>query len=159
MNFTLKYQQKIRKPVVITDMICALLILLFAYAAFSKLLEFEKFRNVLRDAPLTGNYAALLAALIPAAELIIVLLLIIPGTQKWGLAAATGLLTLFTVYLAIMVLADSHLPCSCGGVIQRLSWRQHIVFNAFFIGISITGIYFKQKEPARSNRKNVLQHT
>ena len=141
-SFTLKKNiMKKRIP----EIICGLLILLFAYAAFSKLLEFGKFRSVLSEAPLISNYAALLAAVIPAVELIIVLLLIIPETQKSGLATATGLLIVFTGYLVFMVFTDPHLPCSCSGVIQQLSWKQHIVFNAFFIGLRITGIYFEQK--------------
>lgn len=137
------------------DIICGLLILLFAYTAFSKLIEFAKFRNVLNRAPLIANYAMFFAALIPATELVIVLLLVMPRTKKAGLNAATGLLIAFTVYLVFMVLTAPHLPCSCGGVIQKLSWKQHIVFNLFFIGLGITGIYFQQKTNKDNQRTNV----
>jgi len=126
----------------IPDIICGLLILLFAYAACSKLMELGKFTNVLSKAPVIGNYAAFLAGVVPMTELIIVLLLMIPGTQKTGLSAATALLMIFTVYLVFMVLTDRHLPCSCGGVIQQLGWKEHIIFIAFFIGTGIAGIYF-----------------
>jgi uncharacterized membrane protein (DUF485 family) len=144
----------------IPDIICGLLILLFAYTAFSKLIEFGKFRVVLKGAPLIGNYAMFLGALIPAAELMVVLLLIMPPTKKTGLTAATGLLTMFTVYLVFMVLTDPHLPCSCGGgVIQRLSWKQHIAFNAFFIGLGITGIYYQRKEEHDIQRTRIIQPT
>ena len=143
----------------IPDIICALLILLFAYTAFSKLVEFEKFRNVLSEAPVIGNEAAFLAAVIPVAELIIVLLLLIPKTKKPGLSTATGLLIVFTVYLVFMVLTDPHLPCSCGGVIQQLSWKQHIVFIAFFIGLGITGIYYQRKEDRDNQRTEIIEHT
>jgi hypothetical protein len=144
MNQSSKYQQKRKKAILIPDIICGLLILLFAYTAFSKVIEFAKFRNVLKEAPLIGNYAMFLAALILAAELVIVLLLILPQTKKTGLTAATGLLTVFTVYLVFMVFTDPHLPCSCGGVIQQLNWKQHIVFNVFFIILGIIGIYFQR---------------
>jgi hypothetical protein len=42
-----------------------------------------------------------------------------------------------------MVLTSANLPCSCGGVIQQLSWKQHIVFNISFIVLGIAGIYFQ----------------
>ncbi|MGN6801262.1 MAG: MauE/DoxX family redox-associated membrane protein [Ginsengibacter sp.] len=48
---------------------------------------------------------------------------------------------MFTTYLLYMILTKSTLPCSCGGAIQKLSWRQHIFFNTFFILISIVAIY------------------
>lgn len=137
------------------DIICGLLILLFAYTAFSKLLAFSHFRFVLSSAPLIGNYSTVLAALIPVTELFIVILLFMPRTTKAGLIAASSLLLVFTVYLVFMILTDPHLPCSCGGVIQRLSWREHIAFNVFFILIGIAGIYFHRhilnKEKQRSD--------
>jgi Trk-type K+ transport system membrane component len=142
----------------IPDFICGLLILLFAYTAFSKLIEFAKFRNVLKGAPLIGNYAMFLAALILAAELVIVLLLILPQTKKTGLTAATGLLTVFTVYLVFMVFTEPHLPCSCGGVIQQLNWKQHIVFNAFFIVLGMTGICYQRKEDRENQLTKIIQH-
>jgi uncharacterized membrane protein YhaH (DUF805 family) len=136
----------------IPDIVCGLLILLFAYTAISKLIEFAKFRNVLKEAPLIGNYAMFLAALILVAELVIAFLLIMPRTRKTGLTAATGLLTVFTVYLVFMVFTDLHLPCSCGGIIQQLTRKQHIFFNAFFIVLGITGICYQRKE----DRENQL---
>lgn len=129
----------------IPDIISLLLTLLFAYTAFSKLFEFQRFELVLSRAPLIGSYSTLFAVLIPAVELIIVLLLVVPQTQRIGLKSATALLVVFTVYLVFMVLTDPNLPCSCGGVIQQLSWKQHIVFNIFFILAGIASIYLQHK--------------
>ncbi|HEY5463213.1 MAG TPA: MauE/DoxX family redox-associated membrane protein [Hanamia sp.] len=128
----------------IPDIICGLLILLFLYAAISKLLAFGQFRFVLSRAPLTGNHSTLIAALVPAMELIIAALLIIPSSSKAGMMSAVSLLIVFTTYVAFMVLTDPDLPCSCGGVIQQLSWKQHIAFNIFFIVLAIIGIYFQR---------------
>lgn len=158
MNHCLKYQQKIKKAILIPDIICGLLILLFAYTAFSKLLAFEKFRSVLKEAPFIANYATVIAVLIPAVELTIVLLLLLPRTRKTGLVAATSLLMLFTVYLAFMILTDPNLPCSCGGVIQQLSWKQHIAFNIFFIALGILAIYFQSNGLREKPRMDILQN-
>ena len=143
MNLIVKYQQRIKKKI-IADIICGLLILLFVYAAFSKLLAFGQFRFVLSRAPLTGNYSILFAVLIPTIELIIAALLIMPSSSKAGLISAISLLIVFTTYMVFMVLTDPNLPCSCGGVIQQLSWKQHIAFNIFFIVPGIIGIYFQR---------------
>ena len=141
----------------IADIICGLLILLFVYAAFSKLLAFGQFRFVLNRAPLTGNYSTLFAVLIPTIELIIAALLITPGSSNAGLISAISLLMVFTTYLAFMVLTDPNLPCSCGGVIQQLSWKQHIAFNIFFIVLGIIGIYFQRHTIIEEkHRTNIL---
>lgn len=140
----------------IPDIICGLLMLLFAYTAFSKIFAFGKFRFALSTAPLIGKYTEVLAALIPAIELIIVALLLIPRTSKAGLMSAISLLSVFTGYLIFMVLTSANLPCSCGGVIQQLSWKQHIVFNIFFIELGIVGIYFQLRISNEKQQKDIL---
>lgn len=142
----------------IPDIICGLLILLFAYTAFSKLLAFGKFRSVLKEAPFIGNYATVMAVLIPGVELTIILLLLLPGARKTGLVAATSLLMVFTAYLVFMILTVPNLPCSCGGVIQQLSWKQHIAFNIFFIALGITATYFESNRLREKRRMGILQN-
>ena len=158
MTHILNYQRKIRKQISIVNIICGLLIFLFVYTAISKVLAFGQFRFVLSTAPLIKNYAKLFAALIPSIELIIVVLLLMPGRQKVGLMAAVSLLCLFTGYLIFMVFTEPHLPCSCGGVIQQLSWKQHIAFNLFFIALGITGIYFQNHLLNEKSRSNILKN-
>jgi hypothetical protein len=140
----------------IPDIICGLLILLFAYTAFSKILAFRQFRSGLSTAPLIENYSTFFAALIPAAELIIVVLLLIPKFSKTGLITASSILIVFTAYLIFMVLTDPNRPCSCSGVIQQLSWKQHIAFNIFFIGLSTIGIYFQHQPIKGKHRTKIL---
>jgi NADH:ubiquinone oxidoreductase subunit 4 (subunit M) len=127
------------------NIINALFILLFTYTALSKISGYTKFRFVLGMAPLVRNYTTWIAAIIPATELIIAALIFIPATAKKGLIAGISLLIVFTVYLVYMILTDPNLPCSCGGVIQQLSWKQHIVFNMFFIAAGTVGIYMHRE--------------
>lgn len=141
----------------IGSFVATLFILLFTYASFSKLLAFNQFRKVLSGAPIIGKYAPFFAVLIPVLELIIVILLVLPRSTTIGLMAGTILLIVFTIYLAFMVLTDPHLPCSCGGVIEQLSWKQHIVFNVLFILLGITGIYFQCAK--EKQRTDILQKT
>ena len=131
---------------VLSNIIGGLFILLFTYTALSKLAGYARFRFVLSTAPLVHHYAGWIAAIIPAAELAIAALIFIPSTAKKGLIAGVCLLSVFTIYLVFMILTYPNLPCSCGGVIQQLSWQQHIAFNIFFITAGLAGIYMQNKE-------------
>jgi putative oxidoreductase len=88
----------------------------------------------------------MLAFFVPGLEILITLLLIIPRTRRIGLYISISLLTLFSIYLIYMVSFTPHLPCSCGGVISKLTWRQHIFFNLFFIAITLIALSFTKKE-------------
>lgn len=133
----------------IAEIIGGLFILLFLYTALSKLSEIALFRLVLRSSPLISGYANLVSILIPASEILVSLLLFIPGTRRRGLCAAFLLMLIFTLYLAYMVSFTRQLPCSCGGVISRLSWKQHLVFNIAFTVLAFAGIRLS-REPRRT---------
>ena len=140
MNLTLKYQNRILKLILISDIISALLLLLFLYASLSKLADYETFRNVLRASPLLQPVAGQIAWLLPVSELVIVMLLFIPRLRLKGLYASFILIILFTLYLIYMIAFTPNLPCNCGGVLKLLSWPQHVFFNLFFILLSLVGI-------------------
>jgi hypothetical protein len=71
---------------------------------------------------------------------LISLMLVIKRTRLFGLYASFFLMSLFTAYLTIMLNFSYYIPCSCGGVLEYLSWDQHILFNAFFIVIAGAGV-------------------
>lgn len=122
------------------EIISAALVLLLVYASLSKGLSYPAFTAQLHTHPLLKHFARVLAWAVPAAELAIAALLVIPRTRRTGLYGSALLLSLFTIYLAIMLLAYKDLPCSCGGVISSLTWGEHLIFNGGFIGLAITGI-------------------
>jgi uncharacterized membrane protein YphA (DoxX/SURF4 family) len=127
------------------EIICSLLILLFVYAALSKVSDYDRFTVQLSKSPFITAFPRLVAWSIPAAELLIALLLVIKKTRLPGLYAAFFLMSLFTAYLIIMLNFSYYVPCSCGGVLEKLSWNQHIVFNFFFIAISAAGAMMQHK--------------
>ncbi len=130
------------KRIVTIDLISSLLIFLFGYTAISKLLSIHRFEAM----PLISSGAPLLAWQVPLAELCMVGLLIFPLTRRLGLIASAAMLSLFTMYLVYMILLTPHLPCTCGGVISNMSWREHIAFNGVFIGLTAWGIRKCRKE-------------
>ncbi|HUB59485.1 MAG TPA: MauE/DoxX family redox-associated membrane protein [Puia sp.] len=117
-----------------------LLITLFSYTAINKLFGLTRFRFQLSLFPWLRVHPLPIALTIIGAEIGIVVLLMTPRRILIGFIAALILLSLFTTYLLIMLLTTSNLPCTCGGVLEQLSWPQHLVLNLLFMGIAILGL-------------------
>ena len=67
--------------------------------------------------------------------------MVINTTRLIGLYLSVTLLTLFSGYVLIVLLgAFGRIPCACGGVIELLGWKGHLVFNLFFLLINIQAI-------------------
>jgi hypothetical protein len=118
-----------------------LLVVLFTYTAINKLFAINRFRFQLETFPWLNAHPIAVAWTIILTEIIIVILLISPRRTRMGFMASLILLSLFTIYLLTMLFTASSLPCTCGGVLQQLSWPQHIAVNLLFIGISILGLF------------------
>ena len=133
------------------DLISSLFILLFVYTALSKLYNFHSFKTVLVASPLIGDKAGWIAWAVPISELIAALLLFFPKTKLVGLCASLVLMSVFTIYLAYMIIFEPHLPCTCGGVIQQMSWKQHLIFNVVFTILAFLGIRLKRKSLSKNH--------
>ncbi|SMC97113.1 DoxX family protein [Pedobacter africanus] len=128
---------------VLVDIIIYLYVALFFYTATSKLMDYDKSELQMSKSPIITDYSHILVWLVPVTEIIIGLLLVIPKTVLNGLYAALMLMVLFTVYIYSILNFSSYVPCSCGGVLQNMSWQQHFIFNVVFIVFAIVGIYLK----------------
>ncbi len=119
----------------------SLLILLFLYASFSKIFDVEQFKRSMLNQPFPLWMSYALMFFVPASEIYISFLLLNEKTYPKGLKGSVILMSLFTIYIAIVLLhVFKYVPCSCGGVIKLLSWPQHLIFNIFFLILSIAGI-------------------
>lgn len=127
-----------------------LYILLFVYTSISKLLDFDNFRVQLAQSPLLSAYAGLIAPLVILVELFIVLLLCLKGTRLIGLYGSFFLMIAFTVYIYLILNYSDFIPCSCGGIIEKLGWTEHLIFNTAFSILALVAIVLseKRKEPA-----------
>lgn len=125
--------------------IVALITVLFVYASVTKLTDFSNFRFGLSESPFISSFAGILAWMIPLSELFIVVLLVLPATRLAGFYLSFALMLSFTIYIAVMLLSGSEIPCSCGGVLEELSWPMHIVFNSVFVVLSAAGIWLERK--------------
>jgi len=117
----------------IIEIIACLLIILFVYAGVAKLIDYDKFTAQIGQSPMLTRLAGFLAWFVPVTEILISLLLAFGRTRLIGLYFSFGLLTTFTVYIVIATHFSDYVPCSCGGVIEHMTWSQHLVFNASFL--------------------------
>lgn len=110
----------------------------------SKILDFENFKVQLGQSPLLSAYADYVALAVPTFELVICGLLLVPKTRVIGLIAAYCLMVMFTAYIYIILNFSSFVPCSCGGILEEMSWNQHMAFNITFIAIAVIAIFISQ---------------
>ncbi|MGN7986126.1 MauE/DoxX family redox-associated membrane protein [Pedobacter sp. 22226] len=127
--------------------ICALLILLWVYTSLSKLSELHEFRAQLNNQISGKKLAPYLIWFLPGIELLAAGMLLLKELQKPGLILSAALMAAFTTYVALVVLdVFDRIPCSCGGVLKNLGWNAHLVFNLFFLLLSLWGIYITRNK-------------
>ncbi|WP_316835502.1 MauE/DoxX family redox-associated membrane protein [Pedobacter nutrimenti] len=120
---------------VVVEVISALFILLFIYASLSKVQDFEKFRVELYKSPILTSFASIMAIVVPALELVITGLLLIKRYQMIALYSSFCLMVMFTAYIVGILNFSPYIPCSCGGILQFMTWNQHLVFNLLFVSL------------------------
>jgi len=141
-KYRMQSTQSIKKY--FTDTISLILILLFVYAAASKLLDFQRFQVQLGQSPILTHFAGWVAWIIPGLEIIISILLAIPCYRILGLYASFSLMVMFTAYIIAITRFSEYIPCSCGGILQHMNWNQHLIFNMLFVFLSLICILFDQ---------------
>lgn len=129
----------------IITVVSCLYIFLFVYAAVSKLLDFQNFQVQLGQSPLLSAFAVSVSIAVPLVELILVALLLFSKFRLIGLYGSYVLMTMFSAYIVIILNFSSFTPCSCGGVLEKMSWTAHLVFNIVFVLLSVTAILLESK--------------
>ena len=122
-----------------------LLVLLFIYTGCSKLFGHRLFLSQLSRIEFLRTYAPLISFALPVLEISTALFIAFKSTENLGLWISSLLMTGFTIYVAGMLILKSSLPCTCGGVIASMSWKQHLFFNFFFTLISWNALYQNYK--------------
>ena len=146
----MKQNNKIKR--VIIELICLLYVLLFVYAAVSKLLDFENFQVQLGQSPLLSAFASWVSWLVPIIELGIVVLLAIRKCRTLGLFASLSLMTMFTSYIFIVLHFSAFIPCSCGGILEKMSWNTHLIFNVVFVILAVLALVWQNQLPIENTR-------
>jgi putative oxidoreductase len=132
---------------IILKCIIFLLIMLWVYAALSKLLDFERGRSQMLNQVFPSRLGNILVWAVPIVELLTAGLLTIKRTALAGLYSSLFLLAAFSLYIGlVMTNVFGRIPCSCGGILEKMSWGQHLVFNLVFLLLTIVAVLFRRDQ-------------
>lgn len=125
-------------------------VILFCYAAISKVMDFKNFQVQISASPLLNGFSQFLPYTIIFVEVIIAGLLCYRKTRTIGLIGSLFLMLIFTGYIAKLLSTSKNLPCSCGGILEKMSWSQHLYFNIGCVILSVIalGLNLKYSRPA-----------
>lgn len=129
---------------IVIEIICVLYILLFVYAAVSKMLDFQNFTIQVAQSPLLTAFAGFVSVAVIALELLIALLLAIPKARLVGLYGAFCMMVLFTLYIFIILNYSPFVPCSCGGILEDMGWEAHLYFNIGFTLLAAIALFLSR---------------
>jgi hypothetical protein len=139
------------KKQAVIDIIAMLILMMFYYASFSKYFNWPAFERAMFSQPFNRAMAWVLMMIVPPLEIVVATLLLFPKTRYLGFMLSAALMTVFTIYITVILLGFfPRVPCSCGGIIRALGWKWHLVFNLFFLGISIIGAVLERPKKVKS---------
>lgn len=124
----------------------SILILLWIYTAFSKIIDYDEFKGQLTNQVFSKGFTKVLAFVLPALEILTGVLLLFHKSRLAGFVLSALLMGIFTAYIALVLSSYyNYTPCSCGGVLKSLSWKAHLYFNCLFLFIALLGSYLQIK--------------
>jgi len=140
------------KKYIFIDIVSCLLIFLFLYTGLAKIIDLAHFRAVLLKSPYLRSFAPMISVVIPSVEIFIAIALLLPmlkfapKLRVVALYSSSFLMAIFTLYVAFMLQSPDDLPCSCGGIIQKMNWHQHMYFNLAITILSIFAIVLNKRK-------------
>jgi hypothetical protein len=135
----------------IVSQVCRfLLLLVFAYTVYHKLVDMSKFESTLLKSTLIDVYQVkYLLYLIPAIELTAIFFLL-RKDYLIGLYISLFVMLLFTIYLVALNNFSFYKGCSCGGIFNEMSYAQHILVNIILVVICLVGLFlYKERATKR----------
>jgi MFS family permease len=133
----------------IVDIISALYILLFLYAALLKLTAYQKFLVELEQSTLLTSIAGFAMWFIPVIQILLATMLAFTRTRLLGLYGAVALITIFTAYILTILFSTGYVPCVCIGILENSSWTQHLLLNIFLMILATLAITLQTKLQAK----------
>lgn len=134
------------KRTAIIEIVTGLDIVVLFYTGVAKLMDYSKFKEQLTISYILGPAVEIAGTILPYVELSIVLMLLIPKWRIKGLYSCLTLMVLFTAYIIIGFTFNKDIACSCGGIIELLSWNQHLAFNTALITLNLWSIVLLKKQ-------------
>lgn len=116
-------------------------ILLFCYASISKIMDFENFQVQIAQSPIFSSVAGFISYGVLITELLVCILLIFDRSRIIGLYSSFFLMVSFTIYIYFILNYSDNVPCSCGGILEKMGWRTHLIFNIATVILSSSAIF------------------
>lgn len=136
------------------QIVAAIFIFLFFYTAISKIIDLGLFKAQMQITFHYKIFVYVIIWLLPLVEIIVAFMLLIPSYRTRGFLVSTIMMIIFIIYIACLMMFWTHLPCSCGGIIEMLSWKQHLILNIFLLLLSTTGYYVCKMPEFRMDKLN-----
>lgn len=134
------------KRTIILEFIAFLFVMLFVYAALTKAFDYEKFTIQISQSPLLTGFGKVIAPFVIITELVTAALLAFHRLRLIAFFSCFCLMTAFTAYIVFILRFSSYIPCSCGGVLEKLGWTEHLIFNTGFVMLAFTGIILQAQQ-------------
>jgi hypothetical protein len=142
------------KKELIYELLTGLLVLLFLYTGLSKILDFKNYALSMRFQHMPDWITGPMIYILPAAELIVSVLMIRDKSRLPGLYAFLIMMIGFTLYVgAILLHLFAKRPCACGGVIKSLGWGPHILLNSVFITLAAIVLRYYRRQRSSNIKK------
>lgn len=130
----------------VLNIIRYLFIILWMYAAILKLVDYKTFLSQLKLQPLPDWSVSFLSIALPVGELLLAVAFLFRRTFYLGLVVSFALMFCFSIYVLLALGgAFGKIPCACAGIIGRLPWREHLIFNIFFTALAFIGLLIFKK--------------
>lgn len=136
---------------IIPTIVSYFFILLFVYASISKLLDFENFQVQIAQSPLLSAYADSISYGVIIIELVIAGLLSLNTSRIFGLFASFSMMIAFSVYIYLILYYSEFIPCSCGGILENMGWKTHLIFNIATCILAGLAIFMIKDSDIKSN--------
>jgi hypothetical protein len=122
-------------------LVTGILIILWAYSSFSKLIDIKKFQHAMLTQVFPRWIGKLFVFFVPLLEIILIVLLVFPSTRLIGMYSSLFTMIAFTLYVggAVFKIYD-RMPCACGGLFNRLGWYKHFKLNIILTVIAFIGV-------------------
>lgn len=138
----------------VSNTLSAIISIVLLYAAVSKLINLD-FTSAVTSKEIVSLYN-LEMVFTPTIELIISVLILIPKTRRMCFLVTTLMFPTFTLYIIYQKYILYQPICSCGGVISKLTFTQHVLLNISLTIISALGYTETKLNSIRKKANNVI---
>ncbi|MNK17259.1 Methylamine utilization protein MauE [compost metagenome] len=126
------------------QIILVTLMALWIPISLDKFINYDLFKSAMIQQPFSDQLGKYLAYTLPALELAVGLLFILPKTRLWAFSLSSLLMVAFVAYVSLAVLKVwGKIPCGCGLVFHQLGWVAHLWLNIGFLLMSLLGLWLE----------------